>query len=446
MLSDSEPNTSDSSPTSAQPHAVQRKSSLSATPLPHLGEGQPERSTSGPSIVVDAPGKSSAGGPAFSFESDASEPQPIDEWSSISQHSPDVEHSDDSTKRLDSSVDGVVIPETITYTLHIIFEKETVPIPASRISIQLNYTSSYQNIVENAKGCVRKHCESALAGKSLEFRTGDCTIIGDNNDNYEHSLSSQEDWEDIYTILVNFWTSNTHHHLHLDITQVYFGLLKKRLSDESFATSKFNEISDLMTQNFEGKWYISRIDLIRITSADMIQQILKEDPVPGLSVEKIQQRGLKLLAMCVRAQLQMKCLKELLDKGQGDDEISSRPLTVVDTCHTKCRNKFRDLVNHQEGFNAVEFWSPGEHKRLPSRAVVPVHYYSEERHKGNRLDGELKTSSVVEARELNEDDTARKHSACCGSGAYSKVYRVRLDRAHHRLSAVSLEESAPATT
>lgn len=178
--------------------------------MSHIHEDQPEPSISGPAIVVhhsevDAPSRPSADRSVFSPESEPPRPQPIQEWSSSSQHSPHLENLTDSTTRSASPVDGLVIPETVTYTLQITFEKEDVPTATSQKSIQLNDASGYQKIEKVAETCVREHFESALAGKSLNFRNGDCTIIGDNNDKHvQQGLSSQEDWKDICTILMIF--------------------------------------------------------------------------------------------------------------------------------------------------------------------------------------------------------------------------------------------------
>lgn len=83
---------------------------------------------------------------------------------------------------------------------------------------------------------------------------------------------------------------------------------------------------------------------------------------------------------------------------------------------------------------AAELWDLGEHKRLHGFTVVPMQFHSKESREDDYLN---ETRSEVEERGHDEEMTTPAQIACCGSGAYSNVYRVRLDPAHHRLSKVS---------
>ena len=425
------------SPPLSQLHSKQSKSSQSTGPPLQPREDQPERSASGPTIVVhhpdiERPQKSFAGELDLTLADNAPRPQPTNEWSSLSQTSSDHEPSSGSATGSGSPISDTEIPEAIEYTLRVTFWKEAVQIANNHGFIKLNDVSGYQALELFGEECVRNECGSSLAGKSLHFRNGDCTIIGDandTNDKHVYGLSSQEDWKDICTIVKNFFTSKRHLNQHLDITLDYYGLLTRRISDESFATSKRAEIFSLMKNSFDNKRYIPRTDLTRITSADMIRQIVLEDPVPGMShaeqerfIREVFERARKLLAMCVHAQLQMRCLKVLLDHGHNDSTLASNPLEDEHRCHEKCGPNFEILLQNQGGFSAAEFMRPGEHKRLHRRTVVPIHYHPKEE---------------VEEKKPDEEDTTVTQRAYCGSGAYSNVYRVKIDPAHHRLSKVS---------
>lgn len=448
----SERDTADSSPSSPQPSAAQRKSSHIATATAHLSEGRPEASISSPAIVVhhadvETSTKPSADGNTSTFQSvvrNLDNLQAVDDWSPVNQYSPEQGQSSDSTTRSGSPVDGLFMPETTTYTLHITFENESVPVAARRGSIQLNDQSSYRKIEQNAEACVKEHCKSSLAGKSLNFRNGECAIIRDHNDKHVHGLSSEEDWKDICTIVKNFFTSDRHLHQHLDITRDYFGLLTRRTSDETFASSKQSEINGLMKEASGNREYIPRTDLLRVTSTDMVRQILLEDPIPEQQqpaqdafIGEVLDRARKLLAACVYTDLRMSCLKVLMDMGHDDNTLPSTPLANKHCCHHRCGPRFKQLLVVQGGFYAAEFWEPGEHKRLHSCTVVPMQYHPKESQEDDYLNEETETLSEVEEGGHDEGMTTPAQKACCGSGAYSNVFRVRMDPAHHRLSKVS---------
>lgn len=428
-----------------------------ANSLPQFSEGQPGASASGPTIVLHRPEiglltESLAENPVGPSVLDTAKPrsQHIDEWSSMGEPSSDTSSSVSSSTRSDSPATGSVIPETVQYTIHTTFETERLPVAVTG-SIRLIDASDYQGLEKSAEDYVRTHCEPILAGKSLYFRNGDCAIIGDNKDRHVHGLSSQEDWKDICTFLINFYTSNRYHHQHVDITRDYFALLTRRISDESFADSKRREIWRLMEVAFDGRRYIPRTDLTRVTSADMIQQIIVEDPVPAseheeqkLFLHEVLQRGRKLLAMCVHAQLRMKCLRELLNSGHNDDTLPSKPLEDGDCCHPRCGPNFANLVSSQGGFNAAEFLKPGEHQELHRTTVLPIHYRPNQTLRDALIDEVETGSEVEEIRRLGEEATTPKQRASRGSGAFSKVYRVRLDPAHHKLTKVSSKLSTDA--
>lgn len=419
-------------------------------PLPLPFDSQPEREASGPTIVVHDPEPSASARPAvniprLALEPDIHQPSLVEEWSSMSQDDSDQEPTTTSTSRSGSPVSGLVMPETIEYTLKITFEKEEVPLTQNRGLIRLNDASDYQKFEKVAEDCVKEHYMSALAGKSLNFRNGDCSIIGDNNYKQVHGLSSQEDWRDIHTILVNYWTSSRHKHQRLDITRDYFGLLIRKKSDETFASSKGLEMDRLMKEAFDGRHYIPRTDLIRITSADMIREIILEDPIPEFNrsehdvfVHKVLKDAPKLLAACVYTELRMGCLKHLLDAGHNDNTLSVRPLDNKDRCHDKCGRRFKNLVSVQGGFYTAEFWKAGEHKKLHRCTVVPVQFHPQEEQDNGLRHERSDMNLEIEANKPDDEEvTPLQRRAYCGSGAFSKVYRVRLDPEHHRLSKVS---------
>lgn len=182
---------------------------------------------------------------------------PKESYESSLSRNPEVDFYQ-SLSRSVSPADGYIIPETVTYSLYITFEGQEVANAPKNILISPNNPSSYDDIAAVAEGCVEaQYGPTALAGRSVNFRQGDCTITCDKHEENDHDkptqgLSNQADWKDICTVLTNLWTSSRHKNIHLDIHRDYFGLLTRRVSDESFANAKRGEIWTLMKSAFDG--------------------------------------------------------------------------------------------------------------------------------------------------------------------------------------------------
>ncbi|KAL8626419.1 hypothetical protein Q9189_007890 [Teloschistes chrysophthalmus] len=449
---DLEHNIFDSSAPSSYPDLVQQEPpSKSLLLTTRADRDHPALSNSGPTIVVHrsksrSPLESIQKATVLGNEMDTPPSQPSNEWSSMKHNgsSDDIGRSLGPTTRPNSPARGLV-PETVPYTLHITLDKEPFPTPLVG-SIRLNDASDFQTLEKCAKDYVEDHYESELAGKTLCFRSSDCTIVGDYTDSHEHGLSSAEDWIDVCTVLENFFASNRHQRQHLHINRHYYTLLTRRISDESFASSKRDEIWGLFKKSFDNREYIPRKELTRMASKEMIRQIILEDPLKDLGqaeqedfIQCVLRDGRKLLVMCVYAELPMRCLKAMMDAGHNDSTLRSNPFEDEDICHprhAKCGPRFSNLLRCQGSFNAAEFYNVGEHKQLHLSTVLPLQYYPREEGRGGFFPESHETSSETEESRFDQDENGLKQRALCGSGAFSKVYRVRLDPAHHKLSTV----------
>lgn len=351
---------------------------------------------------------------------------------------------DQLTPRSGSPADGYIIPENVTYTLSVTFEGSKLPNASEKVSMQPNNPSSYEDIERKAQNFVEAQCDpTSLAGKSVNFRHGDCTITCDGHEGNEigkhtQDLSTKADWKDICTVLANLWERSHHRAMHLDIHREYFGVLMRRISDESFAKAKRREISNLMKSAFDGREYISRTDLLRVASMDMIRAIIVEDDTIQQDerenlIQKAYEKAPILTTMCVHAQLRMKCLQKLLDQGISDEMY---PLEEKHCCHKNCKPDFRYL-RYQGGFHAAVFFIIGGNQKLDKGTVIPVHYYPMDIDSVASTDSCRGSVSEEEAEDDDEDKESDKYRAYCGSGAYSNVYRVRIDPAHHNLARVS---------
>ena len=313
----------------------------------------------------------------------------------------------------------------------------------------MNQPSSYDDIVSQAYTSVEViFGATTLKGRSLNFRYGDCTITCDDRGIGKHTqgLSTRQDWIDICTVVMNFWSSSRHKNIHLDIYRNYFGLLTRRITDESFASAKRTEIFNLMQTAFDGREYISRTDLSRVASKDMIQEIIIDDPTiePAQKedfIQEVEKKARNLLTLCVYAQLRMECLRELLVKHGLSDETF--PIEKKHRCHLRCGPNFNNLLKSHGGFNAAVFFKPGEHKKLHKGIVVPIHYRPREDGPAPYTgEGRTTMSEKEGKKDHEEEDNPEKKAAHCGSGAYSNVYRVRIDPAHHKLTKVWKQPSS----
>lgn len=312
----------------------------------------------------------------------------------------------------------------------------------------MNDTSDFQELVEIAEASIREHCKSDVAGKSLHLRNGECIIVDANNDKLVHGLLYKVDWTNICRILMNSPSFQKHLHQHLDITFDYFGLLTKEGSDGSFARAKRAEMFHLMKPAIDHRQYISCTDLMAITSTETICHLISEDPIPDLTsaeqrqfLDLVLKRGRRNLVMCIYAQLQMQCVREVLKK-HDDETLSTAPIVVEDYCHVRCKPDFGNLVQNQGAFNAAQFGRSDEHMSLHRHVVVPIDYRREERHPEDHSDDKFRTSSELQVLKVVDQNPSNVHTARCGAGAYGSVYRVRLDPAYNNFTWVSYKASA----
>ena len=308
---------------------------------------------------------------------------------------------------------------TVTCTLHITFQSAKLPGPEPELVIAVNDPNIYTKIEETSRNHVKKRCQEDLTRKDLFLRYGKCTIIGQKEG---VSLTSQEDWDAVYTIITNLLISEPTRALHLDIHGDYFAFRPRASSDISFAGAKRVEIHALMKPAAGGRMYISRTDLLRVTSRDTIRDIITQDPrTPAHEkdnlIARVQDRARKLFAMFVYAGLSMNCLKTILDRGYTDDSL---PLKNIQNCHPQCGVEFHIFITNQGGFMAAEFMEPGQHQKFHPNVVVPIHFWPTDKKEGDSKRHTI-SNEVEDAGNAYGGDDPEKTSAWCGAGAYSNV-------------------------
>ena len=346
--------------------------------------------------------------------------------------------------------DGFIIPPTVLVSLRLSYERleiQTLEEAQANREIRFNDAESYNQIESLGDELVKECKAQELTSKELNFRHGSCFIVSEDGKRYAHTLRSQEDWKEVCAILVNLWASRTHTNLRLVIYRDYFALQTKvSENDDSYSSTKRKEMFNLMRTAADDKEYIPRTDLTRITSESMVREAIYQDGSLVMDsrtkndfVTAVQQRARKLLAMCICAELKMSCLKRLINEGRDDSRL---PLSKSHLCHVGCKPNFSNLILRQRSFMAAEFNTEREHQALQRGTVVPLHYCDVDP-KFASISGEGDFSGLTSTHgehtieSMEEDNDPIKKAALCGFGAYSKVYRVRIDPDHHRLSKVS---------
>ena len=324
-----------------------------------------------------------------------------------------------------SAADGLVLPSSIPCLLFITFAGTPVREAVKELTVPLDNSDSYGEIERLSQDHAKDTCQENLTGREVIFRYGDCTIISEVAGKTGLPLTSRGDWDDVSMLLKNYWTSNPHQPLRLEITRDYYAFRYRATSEVSLAGAKRTEIHTLMKRAADNRLYLSREDLISVSSQDTIRNIIMSDHQLNIitSDEKenfilrVQSDARKLLVMCVLAPLGMGCLKQLLDNGRSDKDL---PLKSQHCCHTKCAVDFENLTSRQGGFLTAEFWKTGQHQKLHSSVVVPIHFFPTDkkgevpREKTGQLDTE-DTDNTADEENLD------KKNAWCGSGAYSNV-------------------------
>ena len=307
------------------------------------------------------------------------------------------------------------IPCDVSCTLHATFQgSKLAPI---NLTLPFNGTNSYQIIEDTAREHVTNTCTEALVGRGLNFKYGNCTIIGASIEKDGVPLTTREDWDNVCTILTNYEASHARRIFQLEVYRVYLLSRSRAASDVSFAETKRAELRELMEKTSDNKKYIPRIALLRFTSPDNIREIIIEDTHLRMESEEkeefiktVQEKARCLLALCVFAGFKMECLNVLLANGCTD---GTDPIEESHCCHKRCATAFDNLIEKQGAFKAVRFNTVGQHRNFDSKMVIPIQFKS--------VDDDAE-EFVKQGRkgEQNDDLTYReketlKAKACCGS-------------------------------
>lgn len=347
---------------------------------------------------------------------------------------------------------GFVIPSSIKYTLvtNLAPSRKKFTHPKD-LKVSLLDPNSYQEIEERAQHCVKDVHGKEIGQKDLLFRYGDCTLSGERKFRSRLPLRLPEEWVEVCKAILRYQAANASASLHLIILREYALCQYRATEDSSLVAAKSEEIHDLRRRAWgrsPGKPYIPHTDLKKVILPSMLPEIINEGLTQHLDadqkdtlIQHLQSKCMILLAMFVYTNNYnpLDCLRKLLDKGYCDAKLSHQPLTEDDICHRRCKKRFDKLLDQQGGYIAAQFNKLGEHQVFHHHIVVPIRFCPMSKD-SDGSDSELAHGGRDRKQITHSRQTDSQQGAFCGEGAYSKVYRVRLDPNHHTLARVSLSE------
>ena len=356
--------------------------------------------------------------------------------------------SDYLPRPFESAGASFVVPSSIKYTLvtYLGPSKSTHP---KDLKVSIHDPNSYQEIEETAQDCVRDVHRQEIGQKGLLLRYGNCTLSGENGFRSRLPLRSPEEWVEICKAILKYQAANASESLHLIILREYALCQYRATEDSPLIEAKSLEILDLRRGDWDrspGKPYIPHTDLKQFILPDMLPEIIKEGLKQNLDaseknalIQDLQSKCMILLAMFVNINVSnpLDCLRKLLAKDYCDAKLAHQPLTKGHLCHNKCRKAFDTLLQQQGIYIAAQFNKPGEHQVFRHHIAVPIHFCPmDEDSDGSDFELTHVGRNIEQMTHGRHNDA--KQRAFCGEGAYSKVYRVRLDPNHHTLARVSV--------
>jgi serine/threonine protein kinase len=288
------------------------------------------------------------------------------------------------------------------------------------------YSDAYNRIENTAMRLLKASPD--LGSRQPYLKHGSCKTISNQRVELPRPLEKREEWTEILALLTHEYASHSAEGFHLEISRDYSAMQINPASDDSsYYAQMQEEIHSKMKENFKGNRFIPRIDLINIITSGNIRRTirtaqsfhsLKSELNGALDEEnfilQVQRYSPKLFAICVFYDIDMKCLKKLLDNGITDKQLPLEQMHCPDPRDPRLSRQFHMLLEHQGGFLAHEFKNVGDHNVIHPRVVVPVLF-----------------SPGIDR---------------IGGGGFSNVYKARIDpdhlvfaKARHSISGFSVQ-------
>ncbi|KAL8937591.1 MAG: hypothetical protein Q9216_004349 [Gyalolechia sp. 2 TL-2023] len=335
--------------------------------------------------------------------------------------------------QLARTLSGCELLQSVTYSLCLTFLRRDSPNLSFYASRQPNADDDIGRYAEQRViRYVQDTCPHELVDKELHFRTGTALVeTVDGRKSYD--LSRESDWNLQRIIRPNYTGP-----VHVEIHREYIALRICAEANKTFANTKRDELASMKCKAADRLRYFPRLDVELIASCGTIAKMIAEDTSSAMdSAEKegfantVYHDARALFTSCIHAQLDIRCLKRLIENGWNDGRLKVQPLEEDDLCHEACRTNFDNLLEWQKSFRVAEFLTVGHHQDFDTEQTVPFQYCPNRAQEVNTSrENSTSGNAIVQTQARSSDkDTAR-----CGSGPFSEVFRVKMDPSHHKLA------------
>lgn len=381
--------------------------------------------------------------------------------------------SDDSSISEDTDLDGdiesgdqdsspgLIFPEEISYELQVKCDDSVID--PLRKTLSLNDMGGYGKIKQQSIELIDQFYQATPTLDCLHFRGGHCIEVRNKEPRPQYAIASSKQWRNMCRKLLKDFTLGGIRHCELLITFVYSVLGREPMdldeaseSDEDTDLNKTapkdsrpqqlrlaHKVRAMLRENINGQQYLSGVDFNAVTSPEMIQAVigncerLDDDEKADLT-QAIVTRAKRLFTMFLVDQLDMKCLKKLLDKGFHDKNLLKQEGKRFKCCkHHHTQLQPHTLAQRPLMFPVFRF-KPRAYINLRWNCIIPVLPVAVDQ---SERASNLSTTPSSGASNTKQDGITpgeeKKASATLGEGAHSQVYLVRVDRSHNRISKVS---------
>jgi hypothetical protein len=309
--------------------------------------------------------------------------------------------------------EGDIFPKKIPCTLRISVDGTQVG-PTQNQSIKWYKPSEYKVLNKLAKDSVRAKFPPNTEDDEIYIRYGSCRVVGPKHQDHFSRLDSDDTEvlsDNAILNICGFIGAHPYEKVDLEVYWDYSSLsLKGNGSD--FGNVIRTEIYRKKKKNFLKQAYLPRNDVGKLAQKPIIQRIVEADDSLTPSeksplIEDVLKRAQRMFVVCVARRLPMSFLKHLIDSGYGDRDLPN----TSHACKEDCRAMLDEFLSEQPGFFArhIEDYTV---ETLEDEEVMPIRYAN---------DGDQEGSQI-------------------GSGAFSVVYSVTIDPAHHYLPGVSVDD------
>jgi hypothetical protein len=318
-----------------------------------------------------------------------------------------------------------ILPSKVTCSLMITLDDQTLALQPDPVIIPWQKMAAFEIIAEAAEKSLRHSTKlkDATRGKADYYlRSGSFKIAGEKNQSRPFRLESDLQAVESFVIAISgFVHDYPYEPFRVEINWDYSTIWLPKVIDTKYHEFVKQEIFRKMKLNYKGKAYVPRTDLIRILSQETTQQIIMQDKtIPDSDKAAFAEQVLKhaqiLQALCVYSGLPMLCLKKPMEANFTDQ---NRPIGQH-CCSVAAGHRwdvgFEYLLRNRWSFFPYKFPKPDEnaplHDEIDENIVVPVLFKA--------------------------TDDADGESDAIGAGAFSIVYKAKIDPVHHYFTAVSL--------